>query len=57
MDWTASSGVRVDPVKSAIGRRVVSRHRRKEQVLCDPLSCLLNLIPRQDLGAKTDLKN
>ena len=56
MEKTASSGVRVDPVKSAIGRRVVSRHRRKEQVLCDPLFCMLNLIiiPRQDLGAKTN---
>ena len=57
MEKTASSGVRVDPVKSAIGRMVVSRHTWKEQVLCDPLFCMLNLIPRQDLGAKTDLKN
>ena len=57
MEKTVFSGVPVDPVKSAIGRRVVSRHRRKEQVLCDTLFCLLNLIPLQDLGAKTDLKN
>ena len=56
MEKTASSGVRVDRVNSAIGRGVVSRQRRKEQVLFDPLFCMLNLIiiPRQDLGAKSN---